>query len=169
MLGGELHGLEEAGALVEHFVRLVMRLVGDLEDLVDELLVHDRPDNGLHAGAPYEYAALAPPGARLLFAAGACPLNDAGEVVGPGDYELQARAAIENLLLALEATGSGFEQVLKTTVYVASSDRAQLVRVWRVVEESFAPARPPSTLLGVAVLGYPGQLVEVEAVALASA
>jgi len=56
--------------------------------------------------------------------------------------------------------------VLKTTVYVASSDRAQLVRVWRVVEESFAPARPPSTLLGVAALGYPGQLVEVEAVGL---
>jgi hypothetical protein len=42
------------------------------------------------------------------------------------------------------------------------------VRVWRVVEEGFAPARPPSTLLGVAVLGYPGQLVEIEAVGLRS-
>jgi len=123
----------------------------------------------LHTGAPYEYAALAPPGARLVFLAGACPLNDAGDVVGPGDYELQARVAIENLRVALEAAGSGFEQVLKTTVYVASSDRAQLVRAWRVVEESFAPSRPPSTLLGVAALGYPGQLVEIEAVALASA
>jgi enamine deaminase RidA (YjgF/YER057c/UK114 family) len=122
----------------------------------------------LHAEAPYEYAAVAPPGARLVFTAGACPLNDAGEVIGPGDYELQARAAVENLRIALEAAGSGFEQVLKTTVYVASSDRAQLVRVWRAVEEGFAPARPPSTLIGVAVLGYPGQLVEIEAVALAS-
>jgi len=121
----------------------------------------------LYAGAPYEYAALAPPGARLVFAAGACPLNDAGEVVGPGDYELQARAAVENLRVALEAAGSGFQQVLKTTVYVASPDHAQLARVWRVVEESFAPARPPSTLLGVAALGYPGQLVEIEAVGLA--
>jgi hypothetical protein len=36
------------------------------------------------------------------------------------------------------------------------------------VEEGFAPARPPSTLLGVAVLGYPGQLVEIEAVGLTS-
>jgi enamine deaminase RidA (YjgF/YER057c/UK114 family) len=123
----------------------------------------------LHTDAPYDYAALAPQGAKLVFAAGACPLNDAGEVVGPGDYELQARAALENLRVALEAAGSGFEQVLKTTVYVASPDRAQLVRVWAVVEESFAPARPPSTLLGVAALGYPGQLVEIEAVALASA
>jgi enamine deaminase RidA (YjgF/YER057c/UK114 family) len=123
----------------------------------------------LHSGAPYEYAALAPPGARLVFAAGACPLSDAGDVVAHGDYEGQARTAIDNLRTALEAAGSGFEQVLKSTVYVASSDRAQLVRVWRVVEESFAPARPPSTLLGVAALGYPNHLVEIEAVALASA
>jgi enamine deaminase RidA (YjgF/YER057c/UK114 family) len=39
------------------------------------------------------------------------------------------------------------------------------VRAWRVVEERLAPARPPSTLLGVAALGYPEQLVEIEAVA----
>ena len=124
--------------------------------------------SSLHSGAPYEYAALAPPGASLVFAAGACPLNDAGEVVGPGDYEVQARVAIDNLRVALEAAGSSLEQVLKSTVYVASPDRAQLVRVWRVVEECFEPARPPSTLLGVAVLGYPDQLVEIEAVGLAS-
>ena len=86
--------------------------------------------------------------------------------MAPGDYGLQARAAVENLKVALEAAGSSFEEVLKTTVYVASADRDQLVRVWRVVEESFAPARPPSTLLGVAALGYPGQLVEIEAVGL---
>jgi enamine deaminase RidA (YjgF/YER057c/UK114 family) len=122
----------------------------------------------LFEGAPYEYASVAPRGARLVLAAGACPLNDAGEVVAPGDYELQTRMSIDNLQIALEAAGSGLEQVLKTTVYVASPDRAQLVRVWRVVEESFAPARPPSTLLGVAALGYPGQLVEIEAVGLAT-
>lgn len=129
-----------------------------------------RPDfvspPSLFDGAAYEYAAVAPPGARLVFAAGACPLNDAGEVVGPGDYEIQARAALENLTLALEAAGSGLEQVIKTTIYVASSDRAQLLRAWGVVERSFAPARPPSTLLGVAALGYAGQLVEIEAVGL---
>ncbi len=123
----------------------------------------------LFAGAPYEYAAIAPPGSRLVFAAGACPLNEAGEVVALGDYEGQTRASVENLRVALEAAGSGLDQVLKTTVYVASADRAQLVRVWGVVEEAFAPARPPSTLLGVATLGYSGQLVEIEAVALASA
>jgi enamine deaminase RidA (YjgF/YER057c/UK114 family) len=123
----------------------------------------------LYTDAPDEYAAIAPEGARLAFAAGACPLNEAGEVVAPGDYEEQARTALENLRNALEEAGSGLDRVLKSTVYVASSDRAQLVRVWRVVEESFALARPPSTLLGVAALGYAGQLVEIEAIGLASA
>ena len=58
-----------------------------------------------------------------------------------------------HLRTALEDAGSSFERVLKTTVYVASGDRADLVRVWGVVEAGFAPARPPSTLLGVAALG----------------
>jgi enamine deaminase RidA (YjgF/YER057c/UK114 family) len=122
----------------------------------------------LFAGAPYEYAAVVPEGARIVFAAGACPIDDAGEVVAPGDYEQQARVAFDNLRTALEAAGSGIEQVLKTTVYVASADRSQLVLAWRVVEQGFAPLRPPSTLLGVALLGYDGQLIEIEAVALAS-
>jgi enamine deaminase RidA (YjgF/YER057c/UK114 family) len=120
----------------------------------------------LYAGAPYEYAAVAPEGARLVFAAGACPLDEAGDVVGAGDYEEQARVALANLEAALQEAGSGLDRVLKSTVYVASADRTQLVRVWAVVENGFAPARPPSTLLGVSVLGYEGQLVEIEAVAL---
>jgi enamine deaminase RidA (YjgF/YER057c/UK114 family) len=121
---------------------------------------------GLYPGAPYEYAAVAPEGARLVFTAGACPLNEAGEVLAPGDYAEQARVAIDNLRAALEAGGSGLDRVLKSTVYVASDDGSQLVQAWRVVEQAFAPARPPSTLLGVAALGYEGQLVEIEAVAL---
>jgi hypothetical protein len=37
--------------------------------------------------------------------------------------------------------------------------------VWTLVEEVFGKRGPPSTLLGVTVLGWPGQLVEIEAVA----
>ena len=121
----------------------------------------------LFPGTPYEYTAVAPEGAKLVFAAGACPLDEAGNVVALGDFEGQARAVVENLRTALEEAGSSFGQMLKTTVYVVSADRAELVRVWGVVERAFAPARPPSTLLGVAALGYEGQLVEIEAVALA--
>ncbi len=36
---------------------------------------------------------------------------------------------------------------------------------WQVVRDEFSPHDPPSTLVGVTVLGYTDQLVEVEAVA----
>ena len=118
----------------------------------------------LFPGTPYEYASVAPEGS-LVFTAGACPLDAEGRVVAAGDHEEQARRAIANLKAALAGVGSSFEQVLKTTVYVVAQDRSELVRTWSVVEEAFAPASPPSTLLGVSLLGYPDQLVEVEAVA----
>ena len=121
---------------------------------------------GLYPGAPYAYAAVAPPG-RLVFTAGACPVDGDGLVVGPGDFETQARQAVANLLATLEAAGTGAGDVLKTTVYVVTSSQDDLVGVWAVVKAAFEPFDPPSTLLGVAMLGYAHQLVEIEAVALA--
>jgi enamine deaminase RidA (YjgF/YER057c/UK114 family) len=119
----------------------------------------------LFPDAPYEYASNAPAGG-LVFTAGACPLDAAGRVVEPGDLEAQARRALDNLLTVLAAAGSGPEQVLKTTVYVVAAERSELVRAWDVIAAGFGDARPPSTLLGVSMLGYADQLVEIEAVAL---
>ena len=59
---------------------------------------------------------------------------------------------------------SGLSTLPKITVYVVG-DRSDLVAVWNVVAGGLAPHRPPSTLLGVSVLGYEGQLVEIEEIA----
>ena len=72
-----------------------------------------------------------------------------------------------NLVEALTAAESSLTQGLKTAIYVASSDRADLVAAWEVISSTFGEHDVPSTLLGVAVLGWPGQLVEIEAVAMA--
>lgn len=110
---------------------------------------------------PYAYAARAH---GFLFAAGACPLDAAGDVVD-GGYQAQAEQTMDNLESALAVGGARLADVVKSTVYVASSERDDLVTVWDVVRARFEDHDAPSTLLGVAVLGYPGQLVEVEAVA----
>lgn len=115
----------------------------------------------LYPDTPYDYAASA---AGLLFTAGACPLDADGDVVA-GGLEAQANAAIDNLLAVLARAGSSADRILKTTVYVATGDRDELVRAWAVVEARLQPLRPPSTLLGVSMLGWPGQLFEIEAVA----
>jgi enamine deaminase RidA (YjgF/YER057c/UK114 family) len=115
--------------------------------------------------APYAYAALAPAGARLLFTAGACPLDEAGATVAPGDVTAQAEQVMANLRTALRAAGADLGDVVKTTVFVATGRREELVAAWDVVHRHFGDHDAPSTLLGVSVLGYPDQLVEVEAVA----
>ena len=115
--------------------------------------------------AEYAYASTVDQPARLIFAAGACPLDAAGGTVCQGDYVGQARQVMANLATALAAAGARLDDVVKTTVYVASSDRADLVTVWQVVRDAFGDHDPPSTLLGLSVLGYRDQLVEVEAVA----
>ena len=120
--------------------------------------------DSLYTGAPYAYAAIAPPGA-LIFTAGACPLNGNGEVAGVGDIRAQASLAVANLSTALAASGAALCDVLKTTVFVASAQRADLVTAWDVIRAAFGDHDAPSTLLGVTVLGYPDQLVEIEAVA----
>lgn len=111
---------------------------------------------------PYAYAAAV---GNLVFTAGACPLDDAGDVVCRGDVPGQARRVMDNLVAALEAAGCTLADVAKSTVFVASAERADLVAAWQVVREAFGDHDAPSTLLGVAALGYDGQLVEVEAVA----
>jgi enamine deaminase RidA (YjgF/YER057c/UK114 family) len=119
---------------------------------------------GLHQAVPYAYAAVTDPG-RMLFTAGACPLDADGRTVAVGDVAGQARQAMANLVAVLEAGSATLTDIVKTTVYVASANRADLVTAWDVVRAAFGSHDAPSTLLGVAVLGYPDQLVEVEAVA----
>ena len=111
----------------------------------------------------YAHVAVAS-GARLVFTAGAVPLDAAGELVGPDDVEAQTEQVIANLLRHLEAGGATSGDVVKTTVYVAGASHEAQGAVWKVVQRSpLAPA--PSTLVGVALLGYRGQLVEIEATA----
>jgi enamine deaminase RidA (YjgF/YER057c/UK114 family) len=114
--------------------------------------------------APYAYAAVTDPG-RMVFTAGACPLDADGATVAVGDVAGQARQVMDNLVAALQGAGATLTDVLKTTVYVATADRRDLVAAWDAVRAAFGGHDAPSTLVGVTVLGYPDQLVEVEAVA----
>jgi enamine deaminase RidA (YjgF/YER057c/UK114 family) len=118
----------------------------------------------LTGDVPYAYAAVTGPG-RTVFTAGACPLDADGGTVAIGDAAGQARQVMANLATTLAAAGAELTDVVKTTVYVASADRRDLAAAWDVVRRAFGDHDAPSTLLGVTVLGYADQLVEVEAIA----
>ncbi|UQA90782.1 RidA family protein [Streptomyces halobius] len=115
--------------------------------------------------AEYAYAATAPAESRLVFLAGACPLNADGSTAAIGDYAGQAAKAVENMRAALADSGASLGDVISTRVLVASARQEDLVAAWKVVRDAFGDHDVPSTLLGVTVLGYDDQLVEIEAIA----
>ncbi len=124
----------------------------------------ERPeDHRLFGGLPYDYGSVVESGS-LLFTAGACPLDEDGKVVAPGDPVAQAVQTLANLEGILELHGAGIQHLVRTTIYVVGPHE-DLVAVWGVISSGIAPHRPPSTLLGVAVLGYAGQLVEIDGIA----
>ncbi|MFD7688102.1 RidA family protein [Streptomyces sp. NPDC059781] len=114
----------------------------------------------------YSHVSVVEAGTGLAFLAGSVPLDAEGELVGEGDPVRQARQVIANLEEQLRAVGSGLGHVVATDVYVVSGEPSVLSAVWEVVEASGLSAGPhSSTLVGVACLGYAGQLVEITATA----
>lgn len=106
-------------------------------------------------------------GARLVFLAGQVPLDEHGELVGAGDPVAQTRQCLGNLGAALRAIHAAPQDVVRTTIYVVAADQQDMGRVWRTILESDLAdvARTAATLIGVARLGYAGQLVEIEVTA----
>lgn len=131
----------------------------------EHVRLHRSPS--LARSVPYAYAASIATAGRVLFTAGACPLDADGRTVAVGDVVGQAEQVMANLRVALEDAGAGLADVLMTHVYVASTSRHDLGAAWEVVRRHLGDHDAPGTLLGVTVLGWPDQLVEVEAVAVA--
>lgn len=121
---------------------------------------------GLFPPPVYSHASVVGAGTKLAFLAGSVPLDAQGNLVGAGDPVRQTAQVLANLGEQLRAVGSDFAHVVSTDVYVVSGETAVLSAVWDVVEASGLSTGPhSSTLLGVACLGYPGQLVEITATA----
>jgi 2-iminobutanoate/2-iminopropanoate deaminase len=80
----------------------------------------------------------------LVFVAGQIPL-DAGslEIVGVGDVTRQTQQVMANLGAILKASGAGFDDVVKTTVFLADmNDFAAMNAVYgSFFDEAIAPAR----------------------------
>src|SRR4051794_20250773 len=116
---------------------------------------------GLHQTPGYHHVTIVPAG-RLVFLAGQCPVDPDGTVVGPGDVLAQVDQVATNTLVALRSVDASPADVVRTVIYVVTDDKTVLDAVWdrftaSPIGEAFTTA---STLLGVAKLGFTGQLVE---------
>lgn len=107
-------------------------------------------------------------GGRTLYISGQVALNAAGELVGPDDFEAQARQVFSNIGHALAAAGMDFSQVVKLGLYLLDMRNADTLR--RVRDEFVNTAQPPaSVLVQVAAFIRPELLFEADAVAVSPA
>jgi enamine deaminase RidA (YjgF/YER057c/UK114 family) len=98
------------------------------------------------------------------YVSGTTDAGPGGRSSNPDDAAAQARAAWVIVGAALEEAGFGWDDIVRTRMYVTSIDDAPAVSA--VHGELFAAIRPAATLVVVAALMDPSLLVEVEAEAI---
>ncbi len=117
-------------------------------------------DRAPRAIGPYSQAVSA---AGVMYLSGQVALDPvSGELVG-NTVEEQAARALENLGSVLAAAGSGFDRVLKTTVYLIDMNEFAVVNV--VYARYFGDSRPARATVQVSALPK-GARVEIDAIAL---
>ncbi|MFF0449353.1 RidA family protein [Streptomyces sp. NPDC004609] len=108
-------------------------------------------------------------GSKLVFLAGQVARDADGRPVGEGDLAAQVEQCYLNVATALAGIGGSFDDVAKLTVYVVdwSPEKMPLLGegVGRAAARLGIDPVKPITLLGVAALGEPDLLVEVDATA----
>lgn len=96
--------------------------------------------------------------------------NAERELVGGDDLGLQAKQALANLRIALEAAGAGPRDVVLVRIYVVDYEPKYASAIGPLLEAFFAGGPPPaSTWIGVSALAVPEFLIEIEATAVVDA
>jgi enamine deaminase RidA (YjgF/YER057c/UK114 family) len=95
-----------------------------------------------------------------VWVAGCTSVDEHGIVQGltPGE---QMRAAIANLLAALERVGAAASDVVRTRMY--TTDITRWEEIGRAHGETFGAVRPVTAMIGVDAFIDPRMLVEIEA------
>ena len=117
-------------------------------------------DKAPKAVGPYSQAVRA---GNLVFTAGQVPIDPATGKLVQGGIKEQARQVLENLKSVLEAAGTDFSKVVKSTVFL--DDLKNFVPFNEIYGEYFPKDQPARSAFQVAGLPM-GAKIEIEMVAL---
>jgi 2-iminobutanoate/2-iminopropanoate deaminase len=98
----------------------------------------------------------------VVYVAGQLPIVPSAPDTKLATFEEQARRVLDNVIAILEASGSGADLVLKSTVYI--TDVTHWPAFNAIYAEKFGAHKPARTVVPVAALHY-GYLVEMDAIA----
>ncbi len=103
---------------------------------------------------------------NMLYLSGAIAMDDQFQTVAPGDMVGQLRAVYADIEKVLAVHGASFANVVKETSYVTDMDAFLAPEANAVRVAHYRDCAPPAaTVVQVARLAFPDNLVEIEAVA----
>ena len=104
---------------------------------------------------------------RYLFVGGQAALDQSGGVLQPGNVMTQTRDTMDYVGAILQAGAASFSSVIKmNTLYVAGKNGCNYRPCLETRNPYIQSSAPASTAIPVDVLAYPGQVVEIEAIAI---
>ncbi|MEI2777103.1 MAG: RidA family protein [Tetrasphaera sp.] len=104
---------------------------------------------------------------RMLFVSGQTAMSRDGNPEHDGDIGAQLAVAVDNLEAVLDAAGMTLANLVRVNVYATDVDALLPHYGLLAGRLGSAGVAPATTLLGVVRLAIPGQLVELEATAVA--
>jgi len=100
---------------------------------------------------------------NVVYTSGQIALDPATGNLVDGDFAAQVHRVFENLKAVLAAAGTGFNNVVKATVYL--TDLANFATLNEIYASYFGDTKPARTTVGVAQLPK-GGLVEIDLIAI---
>ncbi|GAB5481044.1 MAG: RidA family protein [Parasphingorhabdus sp.] len=112
--------------------------------------------------APYAIA----PGWRvgnMLFLSGQAAIDEAGNIVGAGDFDRQVAQVFINIDRVLAAGGSDRKKIVKVTIYL--TDMGFFPQIIEARKRYFSEPYPADTIVEVKALALPDLMVEIDVIA----
>ena len=115
--------------------------------------------NAPAAIGPYSQASVF---GRFVFLSGQIPLDPKSGALVEGGIEAQTEQVMKNIYAVLSHLGLGFEQIIKTTIFL--TDLAHFQTVNGLYEKALGGVKPSRSTIQVAALPK-GAMVEIEVIA----
>jgi 2-iminobutanoate/2-iminopropanoate deaminase len=122
--------------------------------------------SSVFSSAPFGFSqgVLVKGGKKMLFISGQLAANRKGEFVG-GEFGDQCRMALHGIGAVLKEARASKKDVVKITAYVTDM-KGSIEEFTELTKKYFSGGYPASTLVEVKGLAFPGQVVEIEAIAI---
>jgi 2-iminobutanoate/2-iminopropanoate deaminase len=123
------------------------------------------PKGMWHPSGSYSQVVITEPG-RMVFVAGQVAMDEEGKTIGIGDVRAQAKQALKNIIMGVEAAGGTKTDIVSMSVF--TTDARYHSDVNAVRREVFGSDFPASTMVQVVALARPELLIEINATAVIS-